>query len=76
MLGIWEREGEGIKRERKFVGHSFSVRCSTIVDRRNGIVASGSEGELNSIRVWNIHDGICLATLKHHKETVSALVCL
>jgi WD40 repeat protein len=40
------------------------------------VVASGSQGELNSIRVWNLADGTCMATLKGHKNTVSALVVL
>jgi WD40 repeat protein len=52
------------------------VRCCLVIDKEAGIIASCSEGELNSIRVWNINDGMCLATLKAHKQTVSALVCL
>lgn len=76
VIRVWQKVGEVMERTQKLIGHSHAVRCSTIIDLKNYIVASGSEGELNSIRIWNTADGTCLATLKHHKATVSALVSL
>lgn len=73
-LRLYSFENEEQDRRRKIAGHSHMVCCIAIIS--DTVVASGSQGELNSIRVWNIADGTCLATLKGHKNTVSALIVL
>ena len=58
------------------VGHVHSVDCIVPISLEQRLIATGSQGESPSIRVWHIDEGVCIATFKGHRNTISSIVGL
>lgn len=50
------------------------VDSIVVLNSSDMIIATASQGDIPTIRVWNLNTEVCVATFKGHKSTISKII--